>query len=65
VIDLVGLISGVAAMGYSPGQRWLDAFAAAVAGRAENVAPRDMEAISGALRRLGYSSSKPQAWIAG
>jgi len=63
-LDFVGVITGVAAMGYSPSQRWLDAFAAAVAGHADHISGPHLEAIAAALRRVGYQSSKPQAWIA-
>jgi hypothetical protein len=63
-LDLVGVISGVAAMGYSPNQRWLDAYAAAVAGRADHISSRHLEVIATALKRIGYTSTKPQAWIA-
>jgi hypothetical protein len=51
-------------MGYSPSQRWLDAYAAAVADRADQISGPQLAAIAAALRRLGYSSDKPQAWVA-
>lgn len=51
-------------MGYTPSQRWLDAFAAAVAARADDTSGPRLAAIAAALRRLGYTSDKPQAWVA-
>lgn len=63
-LDLAGLITSLAAMGYTPSQRWLDAFAAAVAARADDTSGPRLAAIAAALRRLGYTSDKPQAWVA-
>jgi hypothetical protein len=61
--ELVGILSGVAAMGYRPGDRWVGGLAAAAAARADHTSGAQMAAIAAALRRLGYDESKPAAWI--
>ncbi len=64
VIDLERLVTGLAAMRYTPNQAWLDAFAAAADARAEHMSAARLAAVGAALRRLGYASGKPQAWVA-
>lgn len=63
-LDLAGFATGLAATGYRPSQRWLDAYAAAAAARADSVSAARLAAVGAALRRLGYRSARPQAWVA-
>lgn len=58
-------MTGLAAMRYTPNQAWLDAFAAAADSRAVHMSAGRLAAVGAALRRLGYASDKPQAWVAG
>jgi hypothetical protein len=60
---MVGVLTGVAAMGYRPGERWLDAIAAAAATHAPHTSGAQLAAVGGALRGLGYDASKAAGWI--
>jgi hypothetical protein len=62
--DFCGVLLGLYRMRYHPGQRWLDAYAQAVALKVQLLPPQQHALIVAVLRAMGYSCrGRPFAWV--
>jgi hypothetical protein len=62
--DFCGVLLGLYRMRYHPGQRWLDAYAQALALKVQLLPPQRHALIVAVLRAMGYScKGRPFAWV--